>query len=121
MPSSRRLRMTSSTPRAGRRQTVIDGQLTGIDDTHIHAGADGVVEEYRVDRLAHRVVARKEKGHVGDAARDQGAGQFCLKAGRFDKLHGVVVVFIDARGNRENIGIEDNVVGLKSSSPTSRS
>ena len=88
--------------------------MTGIDDTHIHAGADGVVEEYRVDRLAHRIVAPEGKGHVGDAARDQGAGQFCLDvAGRLDKLHGVVVVFIDARGNRENIGIEDNVVGVE--------
>jgi hypothetical protein len=33
-----------------------------------HAGMDGVVQEYRVDRLAHRVVATERKGNVGHAA-----------------------------------------------------
>ncbi len=38
-------------------EIVIDRHLAGIDDAHIHAGLDGMVEEDRVHRFAHRLVA----------------------------------------------------------------
>ena len=49
---------------------VIDRQLPGIDDAHVHAGLDGVIEEHRVHRLAHRLVAAEREREVRDAARD---------------------------------------------------
>ncbi len=36
---------------------VVDGQRTGVDDAHVHARGDRVVQEDGVDRLADRVVA----------------------------------------------------------------
>ena len=38
------------------RDVLIDAQLSGVDDTHVHAGPGGVVEEDGVNRLAHGVV-----------------------------------------------------------------
>ncbi len=50
------------------RQVVINRQLPGVDDTHIHAVTDGVVEKYRVDRFTHRVVTAERERDVGDTA-----------------------------------------------------
>ena len=36
---------------------LIDAELSGVDDAHVHAGAGGVVEEDGVDGLADGVVA----------------------------------------------------------------
>ena len=36
---------------------LIDAELPGVDDAHVHAGARGVVEEDGVDGLADGVVA----------------------------------------------------------------
>ena len=49
---------------------VVDGELAGVDDAHVHAALDGVVEEHRVHRLAHRLVAAEREGQVRDAAGD---------------------------------------------------
>ena len=34
------------------RDVFVDDQLPGVDDPHVHAGLDGVVEERRMDRFA---------------------------------------------------------------------
>ena len=39
-----------------RRDIFIDRQLARIDDAHIHARLDGVIQEHRVHRLAHQIV-----------------------------------------------------------------
>jgi hypothetical protein len=70
--------MTSSTASRSFRQVVVDGQLAGVDDAHVHAGLDGVVQEHGVDRLAHRVVAAERERHVGHAAGDQRMGRVSL-------------------------------------------
>ncbi len=36
---------------------VVDHHLPGIDDAHVHAGLDGMIQKYRMHRLAHRLVA----------------------------------------------------------------
>ena len=51
-------------------EVVVDRQRAGVDDAHVHAGLDRVVQEHRVDRLAHGVVAAERERHVGDAAGD---------------------------------------------------
>jgi hypothetical protein len=46
----------------------VDRELAGVDDAHVHARADRVVEEHRVHRLAHHVVATERERDVADAA-----------------------------------------------------
>ena len=38
-------------------QLVVHGKLPCIDNTHVHAGTDGVVEKHRVNGFAHHIVA----------------------------------------------------------------
>ena len=52
-----------------RGNVVVDRELAGVDDAHVHAGLDGVVEEHRVHRLAHRVVAAEGEGDVATRRR----------------------------------------------------
>ena len=69
--SGRRLSTTSSTrSRRSGRDLVVDAELAGVDDAHRQPGADRVVEEHRVDRLAHRVVAAEGEGDVARRRRD---------------------------------------------------
>src|SRR5690606_16714542 len=89
---------------------VVDLQLTGVDDAHGQAVLDRVVEEYRVDCLAHGVVAAERERHVGHAAGAQGEGQVVANEGAgLDKVHRVVVVFLDAGGHGEDIRVKDDV------------
>ena len=92
------------------RQVIIDGQLTGIDDPHIHAVADRIVEEYGVDRLTDRVIAAEREGDVGDPAGDQRMRQlaFDVFAGA-DKVLGIVIVFFDTGRHRKDIRVKDNI------------
>ena len=53
-----------------RRDVLVDLELAGVDDAHVHAGLDGVVQEGGVDGLAHGVVAAEGEREVGDAAGD---------------------------------------------------
>jgi hypothetical protein len=93
-------------------EVVVDANHAGVDDAHVHAGADGVVEEDGVDRFAHRLVAAEGEADVGDAAADLGAGQVSLDPARgLDEVDRVVVVFLDAGGYREDVGVEDDVLG----------
>ncbi len=89
---------------------VVDLQLAGVDDAHGQAVLDGVVEEHRVDRLAHRVVAAERERHVGHAAARQGVGQVVADVGAgLDEVHRVVVVLLDAGGDGEDVRVEDDV------------
>src|SRR5690606_37793185 len=73
-------------------------------------GLDRVVEEHRMDRLAHRVVATERKGHIGHAARGQGMGQVVAdKGASLDEVHRVVVVFLDSGRHGEDVRVEDDV------------
>ena len=91
---------------------VVDRELAGVDDAHVHAGVDGVVEEDRVHRLAHRLVAAEGEGEVGDAAGDVDVRQgLDDAAGRLDEVDAVVVVLLDAGGDGEDVGVEDDVLG----------
>ena len=46
------------------RDLVVDLELAGIDDAHVHARLNGVVEKHRVHGLAHRLVAAEGEGEV---------------------------------------------------------
>ena len=94
------------------RDLVVDLELAGIDDAHVHARLDGVIQEHRVHGLAHRLVAAEGEGEVADAARDLDVGAALLDlARRLDEVDAVVVVLLDAGGDGEDVGIEDDVLG----------
>ena len=97
---------------------LVDGQLAGIDNAHVHAVLDGVVEKHRVDGLAYRVVTAEREGHIGDATGHQCMWQPGLDVtGRLDKVDAVVVVFLDTGGNGKDIRVEDDVLGWKADLP----
>ncbi len=96
------------------RDLFVDGELTGVDDRHVEARADRVVEERRVDRFAHHVVTAKREGEIGDAATHLGSGARPLDdARRLEERVGVFVVLLDPGGDREDVGIEDDVLRRK--------
>ena len=66
--SGRRLKRTSSTCREFLVDLFVDGDLAGVDDAHVEAGLDGVVQKGRVHRLADRLVAAEGERDVAHAA-----------------------------------------------------
>ncbi len=93
---------------------IIDFQLTGVDDTHGQAAANGVIEEDRVNGLAHRVVAAERERHVGHTTRAQRVGQVVTDIGAgVDEINRVVVVLLNAGGDGKDVGVEDDVFRRK--------
>ena len=91
---------------------VVDDERAGVDDAHVEARADGVEEEDGVDRLTDRVVAPEGERDVGDAAADLRAGEVLLDpAGGLDEVLAVGGVLLDAGGDGEDVGVEDDVLG----------
>ena len=92
------------------RDVLVDDELSGVDDAHVHAGLDGVEQERRVDGLAHHVVAAEREREVADAAADLHARAGCLDdRRRLDEILRVVVVFFEAGRDREDVRIENDV------------
>ena len=63
-----------------------------------------------MDRLANRVVSPKAEGHIAHATRDFCPRQVLLDPARgLNKIHGIVVVFVNACGNCEDVGVKNDV------------
>mmetsp|Transcript_15591 Transcript_15591/g.36733 ORF Transcript_15591/g.36733 Transcript_15591/m.36733 type:complete len:692 (-) Transcript_15591:781-2856(-) len=93
-----------------RLDVVVDRQVAGVDDGHVHAVLDGVVEEHSVHRLADHFEATEREGQVGESAADLGARAGVLDdLGRLDEVDAVVVVLLEARADGEDVEIEDDV------------
>ena len=93
---------------------VVDRQDARIDDRHVEAGRDRVIEEDRVDRLADPVVAAERERDVGDAARCPRAGELRFQPpDGLDERDGVGVVLLHPGRDREDVGVEDDVLGLE--------
>ena len=93
-------------------QVVIHAKLASIHDAHVHAGLDRVVQEDRVHRLPDRLVAAEGEGKVGDAARDMHMRQPGADTARgLDEGDAVIVMLLDARRDREDVRVEDDVLG----------
>ena len=91
---------------------LVDLEHAGVDDAHVHAGLDGVEDERRVHRLADVVIATEAERDVGDAAAHLRVRQVRLDpARRVHEVDGVVVVLLDASGDREDVRVEDDVLG----------
>ena len=94
---------------------IVEAQHLRVDDAHVHPGADGVVEEDRVHRLAHGVVAAEGEREVRDAARNLGVRQVSLNpAHRLDEVQRIAVVLGDACRHGQDVGVEDDVLGRES-------
>ena len=92
-------------------EVVVQRQRAGVDDAHVHAGADRVVQEHHVDRLPHRLVAAEAEADVRHAAGDMAGREAALElAGGLDEGHRVAIVLLDAGGDREHVWIEDDVL-----------
>ena len=93
---------------------VIDIQLAGIDDPHVHAGLDRMEQEDRVHGPADGFIAAEGEGDVRKSAGDVTSRQVLADAtGRFDEVDRVVVVFLDACSDGEDIGVKDDVFRRK--------
>ena len=65
--------------------------------------------------LAHGVVAAEGEREVRDAARDLRVGQVLLDpACGVDECLGIAVVFGNARGDGQHVGVEDDLLGRES-------
>ena len=95
-------------------EVVDDRQRPGVDDGHVEAGLDGVEEEDGVDGLAHGVVAAEGERDVRDAAAGEDAGQLRLDAPHgLEVGDGVAGVLLHAGADGEDVGVEDDVLGLE--------
>ena len=89
---------------------IIDVELTGIDDGHVQACGNGVVEKHAVHRAAHDFVAAEGKAEVREAAREMHMRAALREvAHRLDEIDGITAMLVDAGGDGEHIGIEDDV------------
>jgi hypothetical protein len=94
------------------RDLLVDGDLAGVDDAHVHAGGDSVVEEHRMHRLAQGVVAAKRERDVGNPAGNEAVRQVLLDPPRrLEERDGVTVMLLDPGRDREDVGIEDDILG----------
>ena len=92
------------------RDVLVNRQLPCIDDSHGQTRTNRVVQEYGMHRFAHRLVAAKRERHVADAAAHVHRRQPLLDcSGRLDEIQAVSIVFLDARGDRKNVRIENDV------------
>src|SRR5207253_2897675 len=75
-------------------------------------GPDRVIEEDRMDRLAHRIVAAEAEADVGNAARHLRMRQVLLDPTRCrNEVDGVVVVLLDTGRDGEDIRIDHDIFG----------
>ena len=89
----------------------IDLEHAGVDDAHVHARLDGVVEEGAVHRFAHLVVAAEAETDVAHPAADLGTRQVLLDPARgVDEIQRVVVMLIHPGRDREDVRIKDDVL-----------
>ncbi len=90
----------------------VDLEHSGVDDAHVHARGDGVIEKRGVHGFADLVVAAEAERDVRDAAADLGVRQVGLDPARgVDEVDRVVVVLLHAGGDGEDVGVEDDVFG----------
>ena len=67
-----------------------------------------------MDRFPHRLVAAERERHIGNAAAHLDIRQGLLDQARgIDVIQAVIVMFLDARGDRENVGIKNDVLRRK--------
>ena len=94
--------------------SVVDVELTGVDDAHVHACGNGVVEENAVHRATNGLVTAEREAEVRQAARDVHAWTAAADlAGGLDEVEGIAAMLVDSSRDREDVGVEDDVLRLE--------
>ena len=94
------------------RDVLVDAKLPGVDDAHVQAGVDGVVQECRVHGFAHDVVAAERERQVADAAAGADPRTALLDlAHRRDEAASVVGVLLEPGRDGQYVGVDDDVLG----------
>ena len=91
---------------------VVHRELAGVDDAHAHPRLDRLEQEHRVHRFTHRLVAPERERQVRHTAGDVDVREFVgdlLR--RLDEVEPVAVVLLDTGGDREDVGVDDDVLG----------
>ena len=71
-------------------------------------------QEGRVHGLADGIVPPERKRDIGETSTSLGTGQGLLDLPHgLDEVDGVVVVLLDAGGDRQDVRVEDDVLGIK--------
>ncbi len=94
---------------------LVDLEHPRIHDRHIEASLDRMVEEGRVHRLTDGIIPTEGEGDITESSARLGTRKRCLDlTHRLNEVNGVVVVFLNAGRNREDIGIENDVLRIES-------
>ena len=79
----------------------VDGQLSGVDDPHIHPSLDRMVKKSRMHRFSDHFVATEREADVADPTRDLHPRALLLdQSTGVDEVDCVVVVLFDAGCHR---------------------
>ena len=90
---------------------LIDGQLARIDDAHVEACLNGVVQKRGMHRFTHHIVAAEREGDIADSAADLGQRQVLLDPPRrFNEIDRIVVMLLESRRDGQDVRIENNVL-----------
>ena len=74
----------------------------------------GVVQEGGVEGAAYGLIATEAECHIGHTTADLAAGTQPLDlARRLDEVHSIVVVLRQTGTNCEDVGVEDDVLGIE--------
>ncbi len=97
------------------RDFLVDLELARIDDSHVKACADGVVQEHRVHRPANNFLAAEAEADVADPARCLGQREAPLQfADRLKELDRIVVVLHHPGADDEDVRVEYDVGRVES-------
>ena len=94
---------------------LLDGaHLSSIDNAHVHASLAGMVQEGTVKGTPDWLVPSEGEGNVGNTPTDLAARALLLDlCSGVDEVHSVVVVLCHASADCEDVGVEDDVLGVK--------
>ena len=88
--------------------------LGSIDNAHVHTSPAGMVQEGAVEAAPDCLIASEGEGDVGHPPTDLAprADPLDLPGGP-GEVHSVVVVLCHAGANGQDVGVEDDVLGVK--------
>ena len=98
----------------GRLDLLIKHRGRRVDNTHIHSLADRMIEENSVHRLTYMVISPEREGKVADTTAHLRSRQMLLDPFyRPDEGQRITVVLLDARSDRQDIGIKNNILWIE--------
>jgi hypothetical protein len=93
---------------------VLPTHLCCVDNAHVHASQAAVVQERAVERAPHSLIAAEGEGNVGHTTANLAARAHALDlCGRLEEVDSVVVVLRQACAHCQDVGVKDDVLGLK--------